>query len=1031
MPTNQYQNFAYGLGENLIPLSPLPIVAERAPTVRDRAEIGTLWVDRPNDASYLLTSVVAGESNWQDLISFTNGTNGQLLIGGGTAATWATVTSTGGTLVFTPGANSLNIEVSGATTSSYTTDVGGPVSPLAGVLDIDGGLNMSTDGSVANRITFDLADDVTLAGFLNAAGAVTAGVDLTMSTGDCTISADTDAAQTIYLHADGGTSETIELHSDQGTGVDSIHLYSDVGGLTLAATALASDDAINIAAGAGGVDVDAAMQISLVSTENSADAIVINAGAGGIDITSAGAAGEDIDITASSSINIVSTENVASAIHLHTNAGVTETINIHADQGTGVDSINLHSDDGGITLISDALASDDAINLTATAGGVDIDGAMQVNIASSENTVDAIVISSSAGGIDITSGGAATEDIDITASSSINLVSTEDAAQSLYLHANGGTSETIHLHSDQGTGVASIDLESDDGGITLTSTALASDDAINLEAVAGGIDVDAALSINVASSQAAATAIVVNASDAAGGIDVDYGTGGMSVVGANGAFALETGTGAIDIGADAAAHVVTIGNVTGATQVVVNAGTAGIQMASTGAGDIEITSSDTMLLDSAGVLELNSSAGVIGIGNDAVAQNINIGTGAAARVITIGNITGATGVDINAGTAGSTITATDGTIALVSGTGAINIGVDAAVHTVTVGSTTGAADTVIQSGTGGIDINSNQGNIDIISGTGALNVGTDATAHILTLGSTNTTAQTIVQSGTGDLNLTSTDSITLDCAGALDLNSTAGTIAIGNDADNQAITVGAAGARTITIGNNTGATSVVCQCGTGPAYFGANATAHLSILGSVTGASATTVQAGTGDFTITAGGILDVNGVGAVTIDTAGVIELNSTAGAISIGNDDIDQNINIGTDGVRVVTVGSTNTTASTTVQSGTGGISLAAAGIVDVVPATATFAGAAVTINANVGVGTFTGLVTAAAATQVFTITNSVCTTSSAILVSASTLGANDCQMTVTRVTPGAGSFTVTLTNNGAAACNGNIIITFWIIA
>jgi len=37
----------------------------------------------------------------------------------------------------------------------------------------------------------------------------------------------------------------------------------------------------------------------------------------------------------------------------------------------------------------------------------------------------------------------------------------------------------------------------------------------------------------------------------------------------------------------------------------------------------------------------------------------------------------------------------------------------------------------------------------------------------------------------------------------------------------------------------------------------------------------------------------------------------------------------------------------------------------------------------------------------------------------------------MTVTRVTPGAGSFTVTLTNNGAAALNGDVLITFWIIA
>jgi hypothetical protein len=96
-----------------------------------------------------------------------------------------------------------------------------------------------------------------------------------------------------------------------------------------------------------------------------------------------------------------------------------------------------------------------------------------------------------------------------------------------------------------------------------------------------------------------------------------------------------------------------------------------------------------------------------------------------------------------------------------------------------------------------------------------------------------------------------------------------------------------------------------------------------------------------------------------------------------------------------------------------------------------TSTAAAATGTVNANVGVTTHTGLTTASAASQVFTITNSICTAGSAILVSASNLGANDAQMTVTRVTPGAGSFTVTLTNNGAAALNGDVIITFFIIA
>ena len=98
-----------------------------------------------------------------------------------------------------------------------------------------------------------------------------------------------------------------------------------------------------------------------------------------------------------------------------------------------------------------------------------------------------------------------------------------------------------------------------------------------------------------------------------------------------------------------------MGNVTGATTLALNSGTGGIALASTGTGDITIDSDDTLLLDADGVLELNSSAGAISIGNDAVAQAINIGTGAAARTITIGNDTGASGLVLTTGSGNATI----------------------------------------------------------------------------------------------------------------------------------------------------------------------------------------------------------------------------------------------------------------------------------------------------------------------------------------------------------------------------------------
>jgi len=113
--------------------------------------------------------------------------------------------------------------------------------------------------------------------------------------------------------------------------------------------------------------------------------------------------------------------------------------------------------------------------------------------------------------------------------------------------------------------------------------------------------------------------------------------------------------GTANINAAAVDRATTIGNSTGASPLVLIGGTSGISLTSTSTGDITLNSSDTLLLDAAGVLELNSSAGVISIGNDAVAQNINIGTGAAARVITIGNATGASGLVLTAGSAGITL----------------------------------------------------------------------------------------------------------------------------------------------------------------------------------------------------------------------------------------------------------------------------------------------------------------------------------------------------------------------------------------
>lgn len=546
-----------GLGSPIKIYANRAIVAHRAPTSDDQYPIGQLWCNVDTDTSYILVS----------------------------PGTWTT----------SPG-------TSGSITATDITVNPGNVTVSAGDVDITlGSLTVGANATVSGNL--DVVGNVTVGGDFDIASAAALSF---------TTTSNTDPA--ISFTTNGGTSETIILTNTQGTAADAIDLVSTAGGIRAHAGGAAMtletvNQAMSLVTGTGQINigadlVDKIIQIgnavgateiaidsgtagtiststgvitqnsagllTLQSTRDNAQAILINATVGGIDITAAGAsAGEDIDISAlGSSVNITSTENVAQAIYLRENAGTSGTIQIHADQGTGVASINLLSDVGGITLTATGLASADAINLEAPVGGVDVDAALQINIASSQAAADALrlVASNAAGGVDI----------------------------------------------DSGTGGITIDTT---GALSLDSAA-----ASNFT-VTGAFDLtlaSSAGSVNITAGEAAADAILIDATNAAGGIDINSGTGGILIA--------TTGAGDIALTAGATSN-----------------GT--ITLTSTGTGDIVLDSDDTMLLDADGVLELNSSAGVISIGNDAVGQNINIGT-AGSRDITIGNATAGTDVII-------------------------------------------------------------------------------------------------------------------------------------------------------------------------------------------------------------------------------------------------------------------------------------------------------------------------------------------------------------------------------------------------
>lgn len=786
MATGQGKRFyAYGVGESQYNIFPSPIIAQRKPTTLDRAEIGSTWIDQPNDDAYILTKVAANVSTWINtgggsgtfssitttgtatigtslttgttatigtdltvsgltagvvqssavgLFSSTPGTNGQLLIGStAAAAVFGAITSA--TLVITPGAGTLNIEESGGTANSFVTDVGGPIVPLLGVTDVLGGTNITTDGSVANTITIDLDPDVTLAGFLQA------GTGLINLAGDVALVGSSNAPQTIYLHGNGGTLETVDIHSDQGTGQNSVYVHSDLGGVLLEG-GLASGDALNF------------------NTTNAA---------GGMDFD-AGTSGFIFDTT------------------------------------------------GSISLDS------------ATASNMTVTGAFDLSLQS-----------------------------------------------------------------------------------TLGS-------------------------VNIEGGEAAVDAILIDATDVAGGISLTCGSGGLSLSATNGVISVLSGTAAINVGTDATSKIVTIGGTNTTCQTIVQSGS----------GDLILTSTDAITSDSAGSTYINSSAGDIYVGDDNIAQTVEINTGAAAKVTTIGSTDTTSSTTVQAGTSNLIMTSGDaitldsvGNTEINTSAGNISIANDAVATVLTLGNITGATSVVVDCGTNGVS------------------VGASATNHTSTFGSVSGTSSSILQSGTGNTLITSTDTIELDAAGNLELNSSAGNIQIANDAVAQNINIATGGAaQVLTLGNVTTTSQVVVDCGTSGASFAASATNHTTTIGSTSGTSDTILQAGSTG------------------------LKLQPTAGNVSM-------------------------------------------------VPVTGSVAAAAITIDAKLGSATFTGITTASGAQETFTITNSEISATSAVFVTVTNVGSNDCRLTLEQVKPAAGSVEIMTQNNGGANANGNIIINFWVFA
>ena len=686
---------AVGLGAPFVKVFPVPVIAQRAPSDTTDLEYpqGQLWFDNSVDP---VQGYVFNGSVWN--------------AGGDNPAT----TTTYGTVLLTdnnePVATKFYADALAIAGSPVSTETTAGIGQLA--TDAEAVARDPSSGALALFLTPSNLDpilaspsaigstapstgaftDLTITGTVSISSAAPITIDVTGAGNDLTLSSD---AGRVIVNGEEAAANAVTIVSAAG-GID-----VDAALQINIATSQRAVDAIRIVASAGGIDIDAVgtagedinitntgASVVIVATESAADAIVINATLGGIDILASGAgAGEDIDIIATgSSVNIKSTENNAGAIIVQADAGTSERVTLLSSQGTGADSINLESTAGGITL-SAALASADAINLSASAGGVDIDGALQVNIASSQNAADAIRIIASAGGIDVDAVGAAAEDINITnTGGSVVIVATESAADAIRMNASGAA--------------GGFDIDAGSNGFIVDTTGAVSLDA----AAASNLTVTGAFALDVISTLGKVT--VSSGQNAADSVVITSLIGGIDILAA-GAGAGED----IDIVATGSSvNISATENDAGAITVGTNGGTSE-----------RITVTCAQGTNAASIALTSTAGGLTFTGGLATADAINIVASNAAG-----------GIDVDAGTNG-VIVDTTGAISLDSAaasnftvTGAFDLSLISSAGSVNITAGEDAADAIVLSaGAGGIDILATGAaaqDIDIVNTGGSVNI---------------------------------------------------------------------------------------------------------------------------------------------------------------------------------------------------------------------------------------------------------------------------------------------------------------------
>ncbi len=447
-------------------------------------------------------------------------------------------------------------------------------------IDFTTGTNTITfTANSTGAVTFDFGDFINLLGIQNLTGEAAA---------DYTITTANSGSFNLVVSQTGSGDNELRLAS-AGTATNAIALAAATGGVTVTTGSGAAGDFL-VTTG-DDVIITSGDDITLTSTVGSLIKI-------GVDDTTADTItiGSVKDTIVIDGVSVTVGDSTASAATI-IQCGLGD---ITLDTG---DDIFLTADTGVgdvISLIVTKGTDDASIVITSTVGGIDVDAAKTISLVCSEEAGDAIVIQASgtAGGVDITSG-----------TGDLALVSTDD----ITLTVNNTTTDNI----------------------TLTNTPGTSATAISIVATAGGVNIDAAATLDVDISGGQVKISSKDNGASAIALTTNVGTGETIVI----TNTLGTGTGAIQITTTAATGdidinsgdaitidcgdiVITTDDGAAAQFKVVAGGTNGgdvIELESTDGrilldanggtnGDIELNSADDIVLTTAGKLTITNNS---------------------------------------------------------------------------------------------------------------------------------------------------------------------------------------------------------------------------------------------------------------------------------------------------------------------------------------------------------------------------------------------------------------------------------------